>query len=268
MNNLINIADSDSFCHYGILGMHWGIRRFQPYPKGHKGGKEVGEAAKAGKSRGSKQTNSGTSQGDYDYRKDPDVVNHYKKENEAIEKYNESMIRELRKSGVSQQEIDREKKHAREFAENIRVRNNEPKDTFSKNTELKELEENLYNRLRKNGTRESSNPVNRANNTKMNDPAKKEEGKKTFDRSVDGAKERIKKSYSDAHRDLKAMNMDFKGVSKAVLKANIRHELIKGGAKIVAPLIAAAFVAGGSALSDVFNVLSSLNVPDEPLYKL
>lgn len=46
--------DSNVLVHHGIKGMHWGIRRYEPYPSGHKGGKEVGEAAKAKKRKASK----------------------------------------------------------------------------------------------------------------------------------------------------------------------------------------------------------------------
>lgn len=43
----LNILRNDVICHHGILGMHWGIRRFQPYGKGYHGdGKFVGTLKK------------------------------------------------------------------------------------------------------------------------------------------------------------------------------------------------------------------------------
>lgn len=56
MNALYSGFQGDTLSHHGILGMHWGIRRFQPYGQGYDAdheGREVGLAARLGGSGGS-----------------------------------------------------------------------------------------------------------------------------------------------------------------------------------------------------------------------
>lgn len=56
INALYSGFQGDTLSHHGILGMHWGIRRFQPYGQGYDAdheGREVGLAARLGGSGGS-----------------------------------------------------------------------------------------------------------------------------------------------------------------------------------------------------------------------
>lgn len=45
-------TQNNELYHYGVIGMHWGVRRYQPYPADSKKGREIGEAAKAKRAAG------------------------------------------------------------------------------------------------------------------------------------------------------------------------------------------------------------------------
>ena len=53
LKDIVTMDEENDIKHYGVVGMHWGVRRFQPYSliprKSGKGGKETGQAKKASK---------------------------------------------------------------------------------------------------------------------------------------------------------------------------------------------------------------------------
>lgn len=92
----VEIQNGD-LVHYGILGMHWGIRRFQPYSsKGRKSGKkgrEIGEAAKAGKRRLSRKEKKVMEQRESEKRKIVDERNEKKFQEQRFQEKKDRLLR-------------------------------------------------------------------------------------------------------------------------------------------------------------------------------
>ncbi|MBO7453712.1 MAG: hypothetical protein J6U54_25550 [Clostridiales bacterium] len=79
----------DNFlAHYGIMGMKWGVRRFQPYPKGYTGdGKYTGDQQKAAYKTLKKAVKGPTFRmgGGFEGLRDTDIVKQFK-ESESYKK--------------------------------------------------------------------------------------------------------------------------------------------------------------------------------------
>ena len=92
----------DYLAHYGVVGMHWGIRRFQPYSliprKSGKGGKETGAAKKSSKSSSNTTTSSGKSRN----QKSADAAKNREQEAKTARERKEKIEKIVRSGDINQ----------------------------------------------------------------------------------------------------------------------------------------------------------------------